>query len=154
MALAGNTTGRQPENGGNGNGFDDSGAMYTLTKTDIHGVCIPINTQMALRGDTSNTPRDGIGIGKPNDVGFTLQAAHSHALMTPELQVRRLTPKECERLQGFPDLYTLTPFRGKSAADGNRYKALGNSMAVPVMRYIGEQIDKALLYQNSIDDLL
>jgi DNA (cytosine-5)-methyltransferase 1 len=56
--------------------------------------------------------------------------------------VRRLTPRECERLQGFPDDYTLVPYRGKPAADGPRYKALGNSMAVPVMRWIGERIAK------------
>ena len=54
--------------------------------------------------------------------------------------VRRLTPRECERLQGFPDDYTLIPFRGKPAADGPRYKALGNSMAVPVMKKLGERI--------------
>lgn len=57
--------------------------------------------------------------------------------------VRRLTPTECERLQGFPDNHTLIPWRGKPAADcpdGPRYKALGNSMAVPVMRWIGERI--------------
>ena len=56
------------------------------------------------------------------------------------LQVRRLTPIECERLQGFPDNYTNVPHRGKPAADGPRYKALGNSMAVPCMRWIGERI--------------
>lgn len=56
------------------------------------------------------------------------------------MQVRRLTPRECERLQGFPDDYTAIPYRGKPAADGPRYKALGNSMAVPVMRWIGERI--------------
>lgn len=55
---------------------------------------------------------------------------------------RRLTPRECERLQGFPDDYTLLPYRGKPAADGPRYKALGNSMAVPVMRWIGQRIAK------------
>ena len=54
--------------------------------------------------------------------------------------VRRLTPRECERLQGFPDDYTLVPHRGKLAADGPRYKALGNSMAVPVMAWIGRRI--------------
>ena len=58
------------------------------------------------------------------------------------MRVRRLTPMECERLQGFPDDYTLTPYRKKMAADEPRYKALGNSMAVPVMRWIGERIDK------------
>ena len=52
------------------------------------------------------------------------------------MQVRRLTPLECERLQGFPDDYTNIP----SAKDGPRYKALGNSMAVPCMRWIGERI--------------
>lgn len=55
--------------------------------------------------------------------------------------VRRLTPRECERLQGFPDDYTAIPYKGKPAADGPRYKALGNSMAVPVMRWIGRRID-------------
>ena len=57
--------------------------------------------------------------------------------------VRRLTPRECERLQGFQDDWTLIPYRGKPAEecpDGPRYKALGNSMAVPVMRWIGERI--------------
>jgi DNA (cytosine-5)-methyltransferase 1 len=54
--------------------------------------------------------------------------------------VRRLTPTECERLQGFPDGWTDVPYRGKPAADGPRYKALGNSMAVNVMRWIGRRI--------------
>ena len=54
--------------------------------------------------------------------------------------VRRLTPRECERLQGFPDDWTLVPYRGKLAADGPRYKAIGNSMAVPVMAWIGRRI--------------
>ena len=56
--------------------------------------------------------------------------------------VRRLTPRECERLQGFPDDWTAIPYKGKLATDGHRYKALGNSMAVPVMRWIGERIEK------------
>jgi DNA (cytosine-5)-methyltransferase 1 len=56
------------------------------------------------------------------------------------MAVRRLTPRECERLQGFPDDYTLVEYRGKLAADGPRYRALGNSMAVPVMRWIGHRI--------------
>tara|TARA_R110000824_G_scaffold202049_1_gene386214 strand:- start:334 stop:708 length:375 start_codon:yes stop_codon:yes gene_type:complete len=57
--------------------------------------------------------------------------------------VRRLTPRECERLQGFPDDYTMIPYRGKPAdkcPDGPRYKALGNSWAVPVVRWIGQRI--------------
>jgi DNA (cytosine-5)-methyltransferase 1 len=61
------------------------------------------------------------------------------------LSVRRLTPTECERLQGFPDNFTQIPYRNKSAEncpDGPRYKALGNSMAVPVMKWIGERIQQ------------
>lgn len=57
-----------------------------------------------------------------------------------EYAVRRLTPRECERLQGFPDDYTAIP----KAADGPRYKALGNSMAVPVMAWIGERIAREI----------
>jgi len=62
----------------------------------------------------------------------------------PTMAIRRLTPRECERLQGFPDDWTLIPYRNKSAdqcPDGPRYKACGNSMAVPVMRWIGERIE-------------
>lgn len=68
-------------------------------------------------------------------------------IVFPAMRVRRLTPTECERLQGFPDGHTLIPWRGKPAedcADGPRYRALGNSMAVPVMRWIGARIDAAL----------
>jgi DNA (cytosine-5)-methyltransferase 1 len=68
------------------------------------------------------------------------QGGRADGVMTPQMAVRRLTPRECERLQGFPDDYTLIEYRGKPAADGPRYKALGNSMAVPVMRWIGERI--------------
>lgn len=69
----------------------------------------------------------------------TLDKSKTPAIMK-ESAVRRLTPRECERLQGFPDDYTLTPHRNKPMADGPRYKVLGNSMAVPVMRWIGERI--------------
>ncbi|WP_179184934.1 DNA cytosine methyltransferase, partial [Collinsella vaginalis] len=57
--------------------------------------------------------------------------------------LRRLTPTECERLQGFPDGWTDVTFRGRPAADTPRYRALGNSMAVPVMRWIGERLAAA-----------
>ena len=69
--------------------------------------------------------------------------AHLVPAVMSSMQVRRLTPVECERLQGFPDGYTAIPWRGKPAdqcPDGPRYKALGNSMAVPVMRWIGKRI--------------
>lgn len=80
---------------------------------------------------TPNGGRAGMGVGA---IGWGMQ-------------VRRLTPIECERLQGFPDNHTLIGWRGKDATecpDGPRYKAIGNSMAVPVMRWIGERIAEAL----------
>ena len=58
------------------------------------------------------------------------------------MAVRRLTPRECERLQGFPDDYTLVQHRGKPAADGPRYKALGNSWAVPCVAWIFGRMDQ------------
>jgi DNA (cytosine-5)-methyltransferase 1 len=66
--------------------------------------------------------------------------SNRHQGVLQPMAVRRLTPRECERLQGFPDDYTLVTYRNKPAADGPRYRALGNSMAVPVMRWIGERI--------------
>ena len=80
------------------------------------------------------------------DMSATLSTHNTQTLITGgrekrSLTVRRLTPRECERLQGFPDDYTDIPYRNKEhAPDGPRYKALGNSMAVPVMRWIGERI--------------
>lgn len=80
------------------------------------------------------------------DMSATLSTHNTQTLITGDrekrsLTVRRLTPRECERLQGFPDDYTDIPYRNKEhAPDGPRYKALGNSMAVPVMRWIGERI--------------
>jgi DNA (cytosine-5)-methyltransferase 1 len=103
-------------------------------------VTAPLNTQLGLRGpDVSNSLRDGVGIGNVGDPAFTLQASHGHGVITPS-QVRRLTPIECERLQGFPDNYTDIRLNDKQTPDGPRYKAMGNSMAVPVMNWIGKRI--------------
>ncbi len=66
---------------------------------------------------------------------------HQTPAMMNHYGVRRLTPRECERLQGFPDDYTLVKYRSKPAADGPRYRALGNSMATNVMRWIGQRIE-------------
>ena len=73
----------------------------------------------------------------------SVQSHHAQTFIAePELRVRRLTPTECERLQGFPDGFTNIPWRKKDISpDGLRYKALGNSMAVPVMQWIGDGID-------------
>jgi DNA (cytosine-5)-methyltransferase 1 len=79
------------------------------------------------------------------DVIGALQAQpgmKQQAYLSQSLGVRRLTPRECERLQGFPDDWTLVTHRGKPAADGPRYKAIGNSMAVPVIRWICKRIQE------------
>ncbi|HAU5653726.1 TPA: Dam family site-specific DNA-(adenine-N6)-methyltransferase [Citrobacter freundii] len=87
------------------------------------------------------------GKGYQEDVAFTQDSRSSADVVQYGMQVRRLTPVECERLQGFPDNHTMISWRGKDAdecPDGPRYKAIGNSMAVPVMRWIGERIAAAL----------
>jgi DNA (cytosine-5)-methyltransferase 1 len=153
----------------NGIGVSDSGQMYSLTARDQHAVCFTAKDHGADASDISPTLRSGSHGGSHANggvmpaVAFTAsEQANSYAWerdVYPTLNaqipndssniqqgirqgsaVRRLTPRECERLQGFPDDYTLVPYRGKPAADGPRYKALGNSMAVPVMRWIGQRI--------------
>jgi DNA (cytosine-5)-methyltransferase 1 len=88
----------------------------------------------------------------PGDPMFTLKkGGNQHGVLTP-MAVRRLTPVECERLQGFPDNWSQIPWKGKPAdqcPDGPRYKCAGNSMAVPVMRWIGEQIARVELSLNN-----
>ena len=175
VALAENTIGRQPMNGGNGDGFTVGGPMYTLNATGVHGVAQPVVY------DTTNitSPQNGSNP-KPGDPCFTLAKGQHPPLLTAaqptvltdqggsvmnvlqdgtvgtlrrethghepsivqHMAVRRLTPTECERLQGFPDGYTDIQPNGKQTPDGPRYKALGNSMAVPVMRWIGERIGR------------
>lgn len=99
------------------------------------------------------------GIGFAEEQSPTLTSASSGTNLTPAVMhgvsVRRLMPVECERLQGFPDNHTLISWRGKEAAecpDGPRYRAIGNSMAVPVMRWIGERIVAALPVKKSAGD--
>ena len=112
------------------------------------GPAIAFDTAQATSPSNYSNP-------KPGDPCQPLAAgAHSPAVATQQA-VRRLTPTECERLQGFPDDHTLIPWRNKPAdqcPDGPRYKALGNSMAVPVMRWIGERIHKA--HQEYLLDIL
>jgi DNA (cytosine-5)-methyltransferase 1 len=214
IAIAENTIGRQPMNGGNGDGFTEDGPMYTLNATGVHGVAQPFrkvrraqsdsdfetwekdetaNTlncfdvgdvrstnvvaqpiavdvyNQSIDGQTSATITEAVGgtntsgpkvmqaagflptqgsaakgIGYEIEQAPTLRAGcDNYGLHHPPMAIRRLTPKECERLQGFPDDWTKIPYRNKPAdqcPDGPRYKACGNSMAVPVMRWIGERI--------------
>jgi DNA (cytosine-5)-methyltransferase 1 len=124
FVLAGNTIDRQPENGGNGTGYSKD-VSYTLTKTDRHAIAMGFSESAGVQSDIALTIE-----GVP-----TLTKSHSMSVYQSKT-VRRLTPLECERLQGFPDGYTNIP----GVKDGPRYAALGNSMAVPVMRWIGERI--------------
>ena len=102
--------------------------MYTLTKADVHGVAQPIGFEANM---SLQQPSSG-------GVYQTLtRRTHASVMEPATMAVRRLTPVECERLQGFPDNYTNIR---ENCPDGPRYKALGNSMAVPVMRWIGERI--------------
>ncbi|CAB4121101.1 Dcm Site-specific DNA methylase [uncultured Caudovirales phage] len=130
IALAENTIGRKPENGGNGLGFTDGGPMYTLNATGVHGVAQPMAFDWQSGGDARGLDP------KPT---AQLQSCQTPAVLQ-QMAVRRLTPVECERLQGFPDRYTDIQPKGKPTPDGPRYKALGNSMAVPVMAWIGKRI--------------
>jgi DNA (cytosine-5)-methyltransferase 1 len=114
----------------------------TLIKNQTMAVAQPVyGTDCyngAITGDvaaTMGTPGSSV-----NASGPTVMTA---------MQVRRLTPVECERLQGFPDNYTNIPWRKKEEApDGPRYKALGNSMAVPCMKWIGQRIKSVIAHQK------
>ena len=198
IALAENTIGRQPMNGGNGNGFTEGGPMYTLNATGVHGVAYGFEPGIAKREGEPNrfveertpTLRANMGdnqtavahafkvrgecegggkgyLGSDEKV-FTISTVQDQQIavgvdtynLTENLSttqtlrgfghidhvggvinnmaVRRLTPVECERLQGFPDSYTNIK---SNCPDAPRYKALGNSMAVPCMKWIGERIN-------------
>ncbi len=98
----------------------------------------PINAHPTL-----NQSNNIGGIGQSNQELFSQSG--SGIVQSNNLAVRRLTPIECERLQGFPDGHTLVEYRGKPVANGHRYKALGNSMAVPCMAWIGQRIATQLM---------
>jgi DNA (cytosine-5)-methyltransferase 1 len=145
--------------------------MYTLNATGVHGVAQPI----AFSGQMSNPQTDvdmtptlqaknpmavSVGVDTYNgtetgQVSCTITAdvggpTHSGPKVMQSMAVRRLTPVECERLQGFSDNYTDIKSKNKPTPDGPRYKALGNSMAVPVMAWIGQRIEQveAICKQN------
>jgi DNA (cytosine-5)-methyltransferase 1 len=117
------------------------GAQMSQPQTDVDMVqTLQAKNPMAVAFGVSERPTVGhclrSGASKADKPESTTNVAHV-------MQVRRLTPVECERLQGFPDNYTNIPWRKKpESPDGPRYKALGNSMAVPVMRWIGERINQ------------
>jgi DNA (cytosine-5)-methyltransferase 1 len=123
----------------------DTSISDSLTVSQQAAVALPV--AFKVRGGVevdSAGKAAGKGYLGSEETAFTLAATQDQWVGTPPaMQVRRLTPVECERLQGFPDGYTNIPWRKKpEAADGPRYKALGNLMAVPCMQWIGERIAK------------
>jgi DNA (cytosine-5)-methyltransferase 1 len=125
----------------------DGDPMFTLQAGAQHGVATvePYTLAIRGRGDTHNLEARQDGLANALLTPNGGRAGIGVGAVAAGMAVRRLTPVECERLQGFPDGYTNIPWRGKpEAPDGPRYKSLGNSMAVPVMRWIGERIANAL----------
>ncbi|MCK4227735.1 DNA cytosine methyltransferase [Enterobacter asburiae] len=162
-SIPGNWIGRASQNGGNSTEPPHQ-ISPCLTATDHHGVAYSFKAGQGAKAH---------GIGYACEQAPTLTSANSGSNQAPAIMqnmaVRRLTPVECERLQGFPDNHTLIPTQKlkqltaeeyaylrhhrpeltaeqayRQAADGPRYKAIGNSMAVPVMRWIGSRIQEAL----------
>ena len=168
ICIAGNIVDRQPQNGGNGLGCQDE-LSYTLTATDRH--CIyarqrvdvfkdgeVVSTQSARQHkDATDLVVDVAGLDCRNaaengDLCGTLQKGTSGSSLNSihpirnGLLIRRLTPLECERLQGFPDGWTDIP----GASDSTRYKALGNSVAIPCVEFIMSRIAAALLRSTAL----
>ena len=123
ICITGNAIDRQPQNGGNGLGWQ-ADISYTLTATDLHAVFNRQRVDQFVEQDVAST-----------------ESARQHKDATdlicqPDTEqrqlIRRLTPLECERLQGFPDGWTDIP----GASDSARYKALGNSVAIPCVTFV------------------
>ncbi len=116
--------------------------MNTLTKGDRHAVAHPV-----VFGADLSQKAEGIGYREEQAPCLAVGTHPGHGAHVHEISmaVRRLTPTECERLQGFPDGYTNIPWRkAAESPDGPRYKALGNSWAVPVVAWLGQRIKDQL----------
>ena len=131
ICIAGNIVDRQPENGGNGLGCQEDLA-YTLTAADRHAVYSRQRVDDFRRNDVVSTQS---AHQHKDATDLICQQAESYAYL-----IRRLTPLECERLQGFPDGWTDIP----GASDSARYKALGNSVAIPCVEFIMSRIAAAM----------
>ena len=172
--IAGNTIGRLPWNGGSGAGYQER-ISYTLTTMDRHAVAAPRGMGMEMPNNLGAGPsaverdsmkRDGVlcaATGQSHaeilsGLSPTLSCCHEQPYAVyPDgdgspgggdrtMAVRRLTPLECERLQGFPDHWTEKGHDGRQVSDSKRYQMLGNSIAVPCVAYIMQGICQALGY--------
>jgi len=150
ICISGNTIDRQPQNGGNGLGFQE-GAACTLTATDHHTVYSRQRVDVFENDNIASTEsarqhKDATDLvcqlAYQETVGALISSdrkgpnsqyvGQDKLVVEGPLLIRRLTPLECERLQGFPDGWTALP----GASDSARYKALGNSVAIPCVEYI------------------
>lgn len=153
LCITGNAIDRQPKNGGNGLGIDE-GVAFTLTATDRHAVFSRQRVDIFLENDVVSTEsarqhKDATDLVYQETVGALTSSdrkgpnsqyvGQDKLVVDGPLLIRRLTPLECERLQGFPDLWTLIP----DAADSARYKALGNSVAIPCVEFLMSSISLA-----------
>ena len=131
ICIAGNAIDRQPQNGGNGFGWQQD-ISYTLTATDKHAVIKPYQETVGAlcRGDEKGIGNQYVSQDKCIIAGEITEEYSATNL------VRRLTPLECERLQGYPDGWTDVP----GASDSARYKALGNSVAIPCVEYLMQRV--------------
>ena len=131
ICIAGNAIDRQPQNGGNGFGWQRDIA-YTLTATDKHAVMKPYQETVGALccGDEKGIGNQYVSQDKCIIAGEITEEYSATNL------VRRLTPLECERLQGYPDGWTDVP----GASDSARYKALGNSVAIPCVEYLMQRV--------------
>jgi DNA (cytosine-5)-methyltransferase 1 len=131
IPMAAGTLGSGSEGSGWRDDFERSGAFIPEEQVAFGGG----NTSRAIEIATACNAKGGSGRQDFHTETFIVRRGRR--------RVRRLTPREWERLQGFPDDYTLVPYNGQPAKDGPRYRAIGNSMAVPVMAWLGRRIDMA-----------
>jgi DNA (cytosine-5)-methyltransferase 1 len=133
----------------------DVDMVQTLQAKNPMAVAQPVNIYGGNK--RPDRPEGGFYVRMNEDTSKTLDAAsglnptcsQGGTAVMQSMAVRRLTPVECERLQGFPDNYTNIPWRKQpESPDGPRYKALGNSMAVPVMGWIGKRIQNFINLQS------
>jgi len=145
IAIQATVIGRKPENGPRGNGYGEE-ISFTLTDADRHAVAYSFDS-LSSNSMKSSNPHSGcnaINLSKALDTSCLNPACNQGGVAVAyHHAVRRLTVKECERLQGFPDDYTAIPYRNNAAdkcPDAPRYKAIGNSWAVPVISWIGSRL--------------
>ena len=136
ICIAGNAIDRQPQNGGNGIGWQRD-ISYTLTATDRHSVYVRQRVDQFKNDDVASTES-----ARQHKDATDLVMDTVGQMELPLQLIRRLTPLECERLQGFPDGWTDLP----GASDAARYKALGNSVAIPCVMFLMQGIRYAVEY--------